>query len=419
MKRENNIFYKVDWPLVVMFLVLIVIGWVNIYAAVYSEEHKSIFDLSQNYGRQMIWMLTSLLLALIILLFDSKFFTAFSFPIYLFMIFLLVLVLFAGKVVAGSHSWFRIGAFGFQPSEFAKVGTTLALARYLSSMDLDLRKLKTKIFALLIMLCPTLLILLEHDTGSAITYAAFFLVFFREGMPGRLLIIGAAVVALFVMTLLIDKFILLGIVTGIALLSIFFRRITRRRILTTLGLFVLAAGLILSVNYAFGHLLKPYQQSRVYAMLSANFDPRGAGYNLNQSKIAIGSGGLFGKGFLKGTQTKFDFVPEQSTDFIFCTVGEEWGFTGCLIVIALYTGLLIRIIQLSERQRSVYSRIYGYSLASILFFHFMVNIGMTIGLAPVIGIPLPFLSYGGSSLWAFTALLFIFIKLDTNRLDLI
>jgi rod shape determining protein RodA len=419
MRRETNIFHKVDWRLVVIYLALILIGWINIYAAVYTEEHRNILDLTQNYGRQMIWILTSSILALVILLFDSKFFTAFSLPIYIFLIFLLVLVLFAGKVVAGSRSWFQMGAFGFQPSEFAKVATNLALARYLSSMDLDIRKFRTKVFALMIIIFPALLVLLEHDTGSAITYAAFFLVFFREGMPGKLLVTGAAVALLFVLTLLVDKYLLTGIVAGITILLILFRRRSRRRILLGIGLFVLAAGLIFSVSYAFGHLLKPYQQSRVHVMLSNNFDPKGAGYNLNQSKIAIGSGGLIGKGFLQGTQTKFDFVPEQSTDFIFCTVGEEWGFAGCLVVIALYIGLLIRIIQLSERQRSVFSRIYGYGVASILFFHFAVNIGMTIGLAPVIGIPLPFLSYGGSSLWAFTALLFIFIKLDSNRLELI
>jgi rod shape determining protein RodA len=419
MKETGNIFKRIDWRLVIMYLALIIIGWINIYAAIYSEEHSSILDLGQNYGRQMIWIVTSLVIALIILMFDSKFFSAFSIPVYLISILTLLLVLFAGKVVAGSRSWFQIGPFGFQPAEFAKLATCLALARYLSLMDLDINKIRTKLFALLIIITPAVLVLLEQDTGSAITYSAFLLVFFREGMSGRLLVLGGAIILLFVLTLLIDKFILIGILAGIALFLIFFPRRNRRRILLIIALFIVGAVVVFSVDYAFNHLLKPYQRSRVDVMLGKEVDTKGAGYNLNQSKIAIGSGGIVGKGFLRGTQTKFDFVPEQSTDFIFCTVGEEWGFVGSLVVIGLYIGLLVRMVQLSERQRSVFSRIYGYGVASVLFFHFAVNIGMTIGLAPVIGIPLPFLSYGGSSLWAFTVLLFIFIKLDSNRLDLI
>jgi rod shape determining protein RodA len=419
MREDRGIFKKTDRWLIIIYLALVVIGWINIYAAVYSEEHKSIFDLGQNYGRQMIWIVTSLIIALIILLFDSKFFSAFSFPVYLISILTLIIVLFAGKVVAGSRSWFQIGPVGFQPAEFTKFAVCLALARYLSSIDLDIRKVRTRLFALLIIIVPALMILLEQDTGSAITYSAFLLVFYREGMPGRLLLIGAAGALLFVLTLLIDKFILVGLLTGITLFLIVFIRRNRRRIVLISGSLVLSIVIVFSVDYAFNHLLKPYQQSRVSVLLGKEIDTKGAGYNLNQSKIAIGSGGLVGKGFLNGTQTKFDFVPEQSTDFIFCTVGEEWGFMGSLVVIGLYILLLIRIIQLAERQRSIFSRIYGYGAASILFFHFAINIGMTIGLAPVIGIPLPFLSYGGSSLWAFTILLFIFIKLDTNRMDLI
>ncbi|MCX6235173.1 MAG: rod shape-determining protein RodA [Bacteroidetes bacterium] len=419
MREDRGIFKKTDRWLVIIYIALVLIGWINIYAAVYSEEHKSIFDLGQNYGRQMIWIVTSLIIALIILLFDSKFFSAFSFPVYLMSILTLIIVLIVGKVVAGSRSWFQIGPVGFQPAEFAKFAVCLALARYLSSLDLDIRKVRTRLFALLIIIVPALLVLLEQDTGSAITYSAFLLVFYREGMPGRLLLIGAAGALLFVLTLLIDKFILVGLLIGVTLFLIVFIRRNRRRIILITGSLVLAIVIVFSVDYAFNHLLKPYQQSRVSVMLGKEIDTKGAGYNLNQSKIAIGSGGLVGKGFLNGTQTKFDFVPEQSTDFIFCTVGEEWGFIGSLVVIGLYIVLLIRIIQLAERQRSIFSRIYGYGVASILFFHFAINIGMTIGLAPVIGIPLPFLSYGGSSLWVFTILLFIFIKLDTNRMDLI
>lgn len=419
MREQKGILGNIDWVMVGMYTMLVFMGWLNIYSAVYNENHKSILDFSQSYGKQLIWIASSALLAVFIMAIDPKFFSQFAFGIYGFFLFMLLVVLVSGKTTYGSKSWFEIGGFGLQPSEFAKFATNLALAKFLSSNDIHIKEQKTKLYAILILLIPALLILLQNDTGSAIVFVVFILVLYREGLSGNILIFGLIIGVLFVLALLVNQFILSGIVLALALIFIFFIRKNRRGIITISVFLVLTIGFIFVVDYSFNHILQDHQRERINVLLGKEIDLKGAGYNVNQSKIAIGSGGFIGKGFLNGTQTKFNFVPEQSTDFIFCTVGEEWGFIGSLVVVGLMMGLLIRIIFVAERQRSPFSRIYGYGVASILFMHIMVNIGMALGLLPVIGIPLPFFSYGGSSLWSFTILLFIFIKQDSYRLNLL
>ena len=419
MRNQKSILQNIDRWLVIIFLLLVGMGWVSIYAAVYNDEHQSILDLTQNYGKQAIWIGGAFLIALSILIIDGKFFAAFSYPIYIIFILLLLVVLVVARDVKGAVSWIDIGSFKLQPSEFAKFATNMALAKFLSTLDIKMRDLKTKIVSLLIIGLPAALILMQNDTGSAMVYAAFIFVLYREGLSGNILIFGFVAAVLFVLTLLVSKTVLFIVIAGAGLVFYFFVRKKRQNIMIIAAGILVASAIVFSVDYTINHVLQEHQRTRINVLLGKEFDPKGAGYNVNQSKIAIGSGGLLGKGFLQGTQTKFDFVPEQSTDFIFCTVGEEWGFVGSFLVIGLFMLLLWRIIYVAERQRSQYSRIYGYGVACILFFHLMVNIGMTVGLAPVIGIPLPFFSYGGSSLWSFTILLFIFIKLDAYRLEIL
>jgi len=419
LKEERGIFRNIDKPLVFIYLLLVFIGWINIYAAVFNDQHSSIFDMSQSYGKQVIWIGTAIVIGLMVLLTDVKFFSAFAYVIYGVTIFLLIAVLVIGKETAGARSWFAVGNFKIQPAEFAKFATTLALARYLSALDFDVRKLKYRAMPLVIMLIPSLLIMLQNDTGSAIVYATLVLVLYRQGMSGNFLIFGVASAFLSLASIMFDRYWVIGVMAVIiAGLMLFIRR-SRRNVLMLLGILIFASAYTFALDYAFNHVLEPHQKTRINVLLGNDIDLKGAGYNVNQSKIAIGSGGFTGKGFLKGTQTKFNFVPEQSTDFIFCTVGEEWGFLGTTVVLSLFIYLCVRLVMLAERQRSDFSRIYGYGVASILFFHVFVNVGMTIGLMPVIGIPLPFFSYGGSSLWSFTVLLFIFIKQDANRLQLV
>lgn len=415
-RQQKSLFYNIDWWMLSLYALLVLMGWINIYAAVYNEDHTSIFDVSQNYGKQLIWIVTAGVLATIILLLDEKFLTFFAYPIYGLMILVLLSVLVLGVEINGSRSWFAIGDFRIQPAEFAKFATGMALAKFLSNANIKMENIETKIIAGIIIAIPPAIILFQNETGSALVFGAFIFVMYREGLSGNVLLFGLLTAVLFILALLFDKFYIiigLGIISGIAFL------ITRKKlknILTILAFFVVTSGICLSVDYVYDTKLQPHQRKRIDVLLGKETDLKGAGYNVNQSKIAIGSGGFLGKGFLQGTQTKYDFVPEQSTDFIFCTIGEEWGFAGSFIVITLLLVLMMRIVYVAERQRSQFSRIYGYGVASILFFHFVVNVGMTIGLAPVIGIPLPFFSYGGSSLWSFTILLFIFIKLDANRL---
>ncbi len=419
MRQRNTILANLDWITISLYFALVLIGWINIYAAVYNELYSSIFDMSQNYGKQLIWIGTSVFLGLVIIIIDAKFFSTFSFPIYLLMMLLLFGVLVAGKEIAGSRSWFQIGSFSLQPSEFAKFATALALAKLLSPNEINTQRLQTRILAAIIITVPAFLILLQGDTGSALVFGAFVLVLFREGLSGKLILLGLAVTILFFLALVFNKFILIGLLAANAALVLYLYKNLRKKWILIIGLFIMASGYVFSVDYAFENVLQDHHKKRINVLLGIETDIRGAGYNVHQSKIAIGSGGFTGKGFLKGTQTKFDFVPEQSTDFIFCTIGEEWGFIGSLVLTGLFLSLLIRIIFLAERQRSKFSRIYGYGVAAVIFFHFAVNIGMTIGLFPVIGIPLPFVSYGGSSLWGFTILLFIFLRQDSVRLELL
>lgn len=419
MRDQKNILQNIDWVLVALFVVMVLIGWVNIYAAVYNEEHSSIFDLSQSYGKQTLWIGGACVLALMILVIDGKFYAAFSYAIYAVFILLLISTFAFSRDVKGSFGWIDIGSFKLQPAEFAKFATSMALAKYLSTLDIRMQNARTKLISTLILGLPALIILLQNDTGSALVFASFIFVLYREGLSGNILLLALVSVALFVLALLVKNSTLIGILIGLAVVFIMLVRKNKRNIIIIVSGAIIAIGMVYSVDYVYSNVLQAHQRTRIDVLLGKELDLKGAGYNVNQSKIAIGSGGLFGKGFLQGTQTKYDFVPEQSTDFIFCTVGEEWGFLGSLVVIGLFMALLGRIIFVAERQRSQYSRIYGYGVASIIFFHLMINVGMTIGLAPVIGIPLPFFSYGGSSLWSFTILLFIFIKLDSYRLQIL
>ena len=415
MRERKNIFSNVDLTLIILYLVMVFLGWVNIYAAVYNEEFNSIIDISQSYGKQMIWIASSLFLGLVILLTDARFFSTFAYVIYGFTIFLLVVVLAIGAEISGSKSWFGVGGFGIQPAEFAKFATGLALARFFNAQHINIKDIRTRVTPLVIMGIPALLILLQNDTGSALVYGSFILVLYRMGLSGNFLLAGALVVVVALSTLMVGTIYVMILLIVMAAVLFFFMKRNRRNIINLIALLLLGIGFTYSVEYGVSNFLGEHQKTRINVLLGKELDLKGAGYNVNQSKIAIGSGGFLGKGFLNGTQTKYNFVPEQSTDFIFCTVGEEWGFIGSLVVISLFLAMLVRIIMLAERQRSEFSRVYGYGVASVLFFHFMINIGMTIGLVPVIGIPLPFFSYGGSSLWAFTILLFIFIKQDANR----
>ncbi len=468
--RSNNLLANIDWVSILLYLLLVLIGWLNIYAAVYDENHSSILDISQKYGKQLIWIGAAFVLAFLVLLTDSKFFTTFSMVIYGIMIFLLIAVLFFGTETKGARSWFEVGDFRIQPAEFAKFATNLAIAYVMSRHNFKVMRFSSLLTIGLILALPAGLIILQNDTGSALVYSSFILVLFREGLHGSILLLCFVAAAIFIMALLYTPFTVLLVIIGGTLIAFYYYRHDIRELFQIIlfigcgfGLFVLikwmfnlsisdyymllivyvitsitsiypiykrkmknmitllliswlCVGAAPSVNYAFDHL-QPHQQDRINELRGIKVDPKGTGYNVTQSKIAIGSGGLLGKGFLQGTQTKLNFVPEQSTDFIFCTVGEEWGFVGSTFVIVLLAVFILRIIKLAERQRSSFSRIYGYGVASILFFHVAVNIGMTIGMAPVIGIPLPFFSYGGSSLWSFTILIFIFLRLDANRLQ--
>jgi rod shape determining protein RodA len=421
MANRNNegVLQNIDWILVLMYLLMVTMGWFNIYAAVYNEEYKSIFDTSQSYGMQLVWIISSLFIAFVILVIDGEAFPRVAWAVYGAFILLLIAVIFVGAEVKGSKSWIGVGSFRVQPAEFAKFATNLAIAKYLSNINIKIDNLNTKLIAGALFAVPALIIILQNETGSALVYGSFILVLFREGLSGNFLILGLMMVVLFVLALLVDETILSIILAIVAAGSLFFIRRKMRNILAVVGILVAALSFVYSVDYAFVNILEPHQKKRINVLLGKEVDPKGAGYNVNQSMIAIGSGGVLGKGFLKGTQTKFNYVPEQSTDFIFCTVGEEWGFVGSVVVIGLFVVLLLRIIYLAERQRSAFSRIYGYGLASIIFIHLAINIGMTIGLAPVVGIPLPFFSYGGSSLWSFTILTFIFVRLDAYRFQIL
>nr|MBK9651674.1 rod shape-determining protein RodA [Bacteroidota bacterium] len=416
MRQQKSIFDNIDWTTVLIYLALVIFGWINIYAAVYDERFQSIFDTTQRYGKQMLWIVLAIIISLAILVVDGKFYEAFAYYIYGFFMLALLLVLLIARDVKGAVSWIDIGSFKLQPSEFTKFGTCLALAKFLSEPYTRMTENKTKIIAALICLVPMALILMQNDTGSAMVYASFIFVMYRAGLSQNFLIIGFITILIFVLALMIPKLVLVGVIIGVSALGALFLRRTMKNILMLAFIAIVGCAMVYGVDYVFNEVLQTHQRERIEVLLGKRADPKGAGYNVNQSLIAIGSGGLTGKGFCEGTQTKYDFVPEQATDFIFCTVGEEWGFIGTTILMAMFLWLLIRIVMIAERQKNNFVRMYGYGVASIIFFHIFINIGMTIGLLPVIGIPLPFFSYGGSSLWSFTILLFILIKLDSYRM---
>lgn len=468
MHSRNNNTQSLDWVSIVLYLLLVGFGWVNIYAANTEADSPVFWIANREYVKQLIWIGFSFMTIGILLLIDSKFYVEFAYPSYILGVILLLAVIFVGVEVNGAKSWFQLGAFRFQPVELTKVATALTLARVLSRFQFSFTSWQDLLLLGAVWLLPVIIIVLQNDLGSGLVFFAFLLPFFREGMSPYVLVFGVLAALIFVLTLLIPNYSILLLLAGaffsillfhkyrketlmalavasgvyglmalvmqarggdinhdmallsgmgLASLGLGFKALLRR--LPTVGIYILlfwaSAGFAYSADYFYENMLGEYQRSRILVLLNLKDDPQGAGYNVNQSKIAIGSGGFSGKGYLQGTQTKFNFVPEQSTDFIFCTVGEEWGFLGTTAVVLLFVFLLMRLTYLAERQHSAFSRIYGYGVAAIFFFHVAVNIGMTIGLAPVIGIPLPFFSYGGSSLWGFSILLFIFLKLDTNR----
>ncbi|WP_255772924.1 rod shape-determining protein RodA [Tellurirhabdus bombi] len=417
--REPQITNNVDWVTVMLYIACVMMGWLNVYAAVYSpEEQTSIFDMSTNAGKQLMWIGTAGLLIICILVINYRFWDTFAFVIYGLVILLLLLVLVAGTPIKGSRSWFKIGSFSLQPAEFSKLATALALARYIDYPGVSLTKLKDQLWCAAIIGLPAVLIIASNETGSMLVFASFVIMLYREGLPGIYPLIGIVIIALFILTLFIPQLYIMGVIVVLTGGAFFLLPHYQRSVQNVLAIVisgVLMIGVVAGVDFFVNDVLQPHQQKRIKVLINPGIDPRGVGWNVTQAKIAIGSGRLWGKGFLEGTQTKFDFVPEQSTDFIFCTVGEEHGFVGSVIVVGLFLMLLIRIILLAEKQRTRFARVYGYCVAGIFFFHLMINIGMTVGLMPVIGIPLPYFSYGGSSLWSFSILLFIFLKLDSRR----
>jgi rod shape determining protein RodA len=406
--------------MVFIYLALCTIGWFNIHAAVFDEKHPSIIDLNTNYGKQFMFIIISMTVGAFILLLETRVITALTPAFYGITLLLLMLVLVVGRNVGGNQAWISLGGgFRLQPSEFAKLTTCLLLARYLSGTNVKVTDLRSFGVALAIIGVPMFLIMLQPDMGSTLVFLSLVFVLYREGLSPYFLVIGFLFIALFISAILYPPLYVIAVIIGITLFLIFLFKRNKKLMVTLIAGLAICIAFVFSVKFIYNHVLQPHQKVRIDIMLGIKSDLRGKGYNVNQSKIAIGSGKLWGKGYLHGTQTKYAFVPEQSTDFIFCTVGEEWGFAGSVVVIGLYLFLVLRIIMVAERQRSPFSRVYGYGVASVIFFHVMINVGMTIGLVPVIGIPLPFISYGGSSLLSFTILLFILIKLDSNRMGIV
>ena len=417
--RNQSVTNNLDWISVVIYLILVILGWLNIYSSSLSsiEGETSIFDFSQIYGKQFLFILFSIPIIFIVLSVDAKFYEKYSSIIFAVSLLSLVGLFAFGKTIAGQRCWYGIGSFTLQPSEFAKAATSLALAKYLSDVQVNLKDFNRQVQALLILALPVLLILPQPDPGSALIYSAFILVLYREGLPSWYLWTGFITIVLFVMALILKPLVIIGIALAIIVFIYYRSRIINRNWILSTIIFVGISGFVFSVDYVFENVFKQHHRDRFNILLGKEVDMKGVGYNTNQSEIAIGSGGWFGKGYLEGTQTKGGFVPEQHTDYIFTTVGEEWGFLGSLFVIALFVVLIIRVIYLAERQKTKFSRVYGYCVAGILFIHFFVNIAMVVGVFPTIGVPLPFFSYGGSGLWGFTILLFIFLKMDANKVN--
>ncbi len=437
---RKSLFNRLDGIVLLLYIMLVTIGVLAIFSVEHRTTDTSLIMMNKSYMRQVIWLGYSLFVGFIIILTDSKFFSSFAFLLYTICIAVLIITIFAGVDVKGSRSWLGVGSFRFQPGEVAKIFTSLALAKFLSLNETNFKKLKNRFIGAAIALTPAVLILLQKETGLALVYFTFFLVMYREGLPNAILLIGFGAVALVLTTLLIDRTTLAIILTGLTLLIGYIVRNTLKRKIGA-RIILISAWMVsiifsqIAVPFVFKNVLQKHQIERIYSMIgievpneyNKTFAPgdekkektNSSEYNVLQSKIAIGSGGMFGKGYLNGTSTKNQFVPEQNTDFIFCAVGEQFGFVGSAILIIIYISLMLRIIHLGERQRSDFTRIYAYCVACILFFHFAVNISMTIGLAPVIGITLPFISYGGSSLLSFSILIFILVRLDADRQVLI
>ncbi|OHX68078.1 rod shape-determining protein RodA [Flammeovirga pacifica] len=417
--RESTGKTNVDWLTVFIYITLVIVGWLNIYAAVYQPDAPtSIFSLSLNSGKQLMWIGGALLIAFVIMVVDFKLFSTIAYPAFIITLLMLAFVLIFGHSAGGNTSWIKIGFIRIQPSEFAKFTLALALARYIDNPAVRVEKWSGFLSSVAIILIPFAFVMLQKDTGSALVFAAFFLMLYREGMPWWIMAVGLWVVFLFVTALVTDTVSAAALLGGMSVLAIIYLIYTKKSklfLFLVLGFGTLSFLFTEGIDFIMYDVMRPHQRKRIEVLVNPKIDPLGVGYQVNQSKIAIGSGGLLGKGFLEGTQTKFDFVPEQSTDFIFCTIGEEHGWIGSVITIGLFAALIIRLILLAERQKSTFARVYGYSVSCVFFIHFMINMGMTIGIFPVIGIPLPFFSYGGSSLWAFTMMLFTFIKLDSHR----
>lgn len=408
--KNQSITSNIDWISIIIYAVLVILGWLNIYSS-------SMSSMQDTYEKQLIFIILTVPLIFVILSLDGKFYEKYATIIFGISLLTLIGLFFFGKTIAGQRCWYAIGSFTIQPSEFAKAATSLALAKYLSDPQISLKEVNRQIQALVIIFLPILLILPQPDPGSALIYSIFIIVLYREGLPAWYVWTGFITIILFMLTLLLEPEYVILIGLAVIVLVHLKSRLADRNIILSSIIFVLISGFVLSVDYVFDNLFKQHHRDRFNILLGKTVDLQGDGYNTNQAGIAIGSGGWFGKGFLEGTQTKGGFVPEQHTDYIFTTVGEEWGFVGSLTVITLFACLLLRIIYLAERQKTKFSRVYGYCVAGILFTHFFVNIAMVAGIFPTIGVPLPFFSYGGSGLWGFTILLFIFIKMDANKVN--
>ncbi|MEL1243725.1 rod shape-determining protein RodA [Flavobacterium sp. DGU11] len=415
--KNQSVVGNLDWITILLYALLVGMGWMTIYSASLPDQTTSIFDIGQIYGKQIMFIMTSIPLIIVVLTVDAKIYEKYALVFYALGLVLLAGLFVLGKTIKGQTNWYSFGGFSMQPSEFAKIGTALLLSKYLSDVQINLQKVNHQLLAFAILILPVLLIMMQPDAGSAMIFASLFLVLYREGLPGWYLSTGAVAILLFLLALLVKPYFIVGAALVIIIVQfILTRRAFRNPILSTL-IFVGISGFVFSVDYVYENVLEDHQKDRINVLFDKDVNQQAEGYNLNQSMIAIGSGGWLGKGYLEGTQTKGGFVPEQHTDYIFTTVGEEWGFVGALVVIGLFVTLLLRILYLAERQKSKFSRTYGYCVAAILFTHFFVNITMLIKLFPTIGVPLPFFSYGGSSLWAFTILLFVFIKMDANKVN--
>ncbi|MBC8344292.1 MAG: rod shape-determining protein RodA [Bacteroidetes bacterium] len=410
--QERSYIKNIDFLTTTLVIVLILIGILNIFSAEYSEGNTKWIDFSSSVGKQIKWLGVSLLVFVVVMIIDVRFFINLSYPIYVITLLLLVATLLFGNEVAGSKSWLIYGGFSLQPSELAKFGTILALTRFLDTTDVNVSKFRHYSIAFIMVGLPMGLIVLQNDIGSAIVFISLIIVLYRQGLPGFFLFVPLLLAILFILALLVNFLYITGILILVALFIIYLTTNRKRAIAISVASIIFATAFMFSVDYLFTHALQPHQQSRINVLLGKDIDLQGSGYNVHQSLIAIGSGGFSGKGFLNGTQTKFNFIPEQKTDFIFCTIGEEYGLLGSVVLLLLFTSLILRILYLSEKQKFRYTRIFGYGVLSILFVHFAINIGMTLGLFPVIGIPLPFISYGGSSLLGFTLMMSVFLKLE-------